>query len=83
MAIEPGPGFFGRNTFVAAIAGDGPLGIATADLSTGEVEVWECAPEALADELARIEPAELVVRASVADPPDGPWIVTRREPWSV
>ena len=71
----------GKNTFVAAIAGDDPLGIATVDLSTGEVEVWECAPEALSDELARIEPAELLVRASGGEPPDGPWIVTRREPW--
>ncbi|MCL7980902.1 MAG: DNA mismatch repair protein MutS [marine benthic group bacterium] len=70
----------GRNNFVAAVAGENPLGIATADLSTGEVEVWECHPEALGDELSRIEPAELVVRSSAAAP-DGPWIVTRREPW--
>ncbi len=71
----------GRNNFVAAVAGESPLGIATADLSTGEVEVWECNPDALADELSRIEPAELLIRASAADPPGGPWIVTRREPW--
>jgi DNA mismatch repair protein MutS len=71
----------GRNNFVAAVAGESPLGIATADLSTGEVEVWECDAGALVDELSRIEPAELVLRASVAEPPDGPWIVTRREPW--
>ena len=71
----------GKNTFVAAIAGDGPLGIATVDLSTGEVEVWECAPDALPDELARIEPAELLLRAADGEPPEGPWIVTRREPW--
>jgi DNA mismatch repair protein MutS len=71
----------GRNNFVAAVAGESPLGIATADLSTGEVEVWECEPDAFADELHRIEPAELVVRASFAELPVGPWIVTRREPW--
>ncbi len=72
---------FGRNTFVAAIAGDGPIGLATADLSTGEVEVWECDTNALADELFRIEPAELLVRSSTGSLPDGPWVVTRREPW--
>ena len=38
----------GRNTCVAAIAGDDPIGLATADLSTGEVEVWECDASGLA-----------------------------------
>ena len=71
----------GRNTFVAAVAGDDPIGLATADLSTGEVEVWECDASALADELHRIEPAELLVKTSSADLPEGPWLVTRREPW--
>ncbi|MGW8281977.1 MAG: DNA mismatch repair protein MutS [Gemmatimonadota bacterium] len=71
----------GRNKFVAAISGDGPFGLATADLSTGEVEVWECGAEALADELFRIEPAELLVKSSAETLPDGPWVITRREPW--
>ncbi len=71
----------GRNTFVAAIAGEDPIGLATADLSTGEVEVWECDASALADELYRIEPAELLVKSSSSDLPEGPWLVTRREPW--
>ncbi len=71
----------GRNKFVAAISGDGPFGLATADLSTGEVEVWECGVDALADELYRIEPAELLVRSSAGSLPDGPWVITRREPW--
>ncbi len=71
----------GRNTFVTAIAGDGPFGIASADLSTGELEVWECEAGALADELRRTEPAELLLRSDAAEPPDGPWTVTRREPW--
>ena len=47
----------GRNTFVAAIAGDDPIGLATADLSTGEVEVWECDASGLVDEMYRIDPA--------------------------
>jgi DNA mismatch repair protein MutS len=71
----------GRNNFVAAVAGSGPVGIATADLSTGEVEVRECAAGAVADELARLEPAEVVLAMGSAMPPDGPWLVTEREAW--
>ena len=71
----------GRNTFVAAIAGEDPIGLATADLSTGEVELWECDASGLVDELYRIEPAELLVKSSSSDVPEGPWLVTRREPW--
>ena len=71
----------GRNNFVAAVAGTRLLAIATADLSTGEVEVRECAAEALADELALLEPAEVVVAADSAPVPAGPWVVTTREAW--
>ncbi|NNK47676.1 MAG: DNA mismatch repair protein MutS [Gemmatimonadetes bacterium] len=71
----------GRNNFVAAVAGSGPVGIATADLSTGEVEVRECAQGAVADELARLEPAEVVLATGSATLPDGPWLVTEREAW--
>jgi DNA mismatch repair protein MutS len=71
----------GRNNFVAALSGTDPVGVATADLSTGEFEVWECSAAALADELARMEPAELLVSAQEPDPPYGAWVVTRREPW--
>jgi DNA mismatch repair protein MutS len=75
----------GRNNFVAAVGGLGGewLGIATADLSTGECEVWECRREALADELGRLEPAELLVpgRAATAGLVAGAWIETVREPW--
>jgi DNA mismatch repair protein MutS len=71
----------GRNTFVAAIAGDGPLAIAAADLSTGEVEAWECEAGALRDELSRLDPAEILLSSIAPEPPVGRWTVTRREPW--
>ncbi len=71
----------GRNNFVAALVGHDRLGLATADLSTGELEVRECSRATLLDELARLEPAEIVVSASAPDPPAGGWVVTRREPW--
>ena len=71
----------GRNNFVAAVAGTGPVGIATADLSTGEVAVLECEQDALADELARIEPAEVVQAAGSDLISTGPWVVTEREAW--
>ena len=71
----------GRNNFVAAVAGTGPLAIATADLSTGEVEVRECAAGALADALTLLEPAEVVVAPDSVPVPEGPWVVTAREAW--
>jgi DNA mismatch repair protein MutS len=71
----------GRNNFVAAVAGTDPVGIATADLSTGEVEVRECRPGAVADELTRLEPAEVVTASESVTLPEGPWVVTEREDW--
>jgi len=71
----------GRNNFVAAVVGTGPVGIATADLSTGEVEVRECSLGAVADELTRLEPAEVVTAPESAPLPQGPWVVTEREAW--
>jgi len=76
-----------RNNFIAAIAecgetdGEPRIAVATADLSTGEFEVRECPAEVLPDELARLEPAEILLSADGAPPPPGPWIVTLREPW--
>lgn len=74
----------GRNNFVAGIGAEGGgdwVGVATADLSTGECEIWECRRSALADELGRLEPAELLVPQGSSDAPPGPWLVTVREPW--
>ncbi len=70
-----------RNNFVAAIAGEGPYGLAAIDLSTGEFDLRSIDDSgALADELGRLEPAELVV-AEEAAAPEGPWLVTCRPPW--
>jgi len=70
-----------RNNFVAAIAGEGPFGVATVDLSTGEFDVLEAPEGGLADELSRLEPAEILWPAAAHEPPAGPWTVTRREAW--
>jgi DNA mismatch repair protein MutS len=52
------------SNFLAALAmlrhGDSDFALAFADVSTGELSVLPLAPEALGDELARIDPAELL-----------------------
>ncbi len=56
----------GRNNFLLAIApgrtrgDDAPAGLAWVDLSTGAFELAELSPEALADEITRLEPAEVL-----------------------
>jgi DNA mismatch repair protein MutS len=54
-----------RNNFLVALAGDpvpgGQLGIAWADLSTGEVRVQGVTWERLTDALGQVEPAELLL----------------------
>ncbi len=70
-----------KNNFVAAVAGDDPVGIATLDVSTGEFETWESAADSLRDELGRLEPAEVLVPDEREEIPDGPWSVTGREAW--
>ncbi|MDP9347588.1 MAG: DNA mismatch repair protein MutS, partial [Gemmatimonadota bacterium] len=52
-----------RNNFLAALAGDpdGEMGLAAADVTTGEVVVTTLAEETLEAELARLEPAELLL----------------------
>jgi DNA mismatch repair protein MutS len=60
----------GRNNFMAAIHVDAKrgYGFAYMDLSTGEFRLTELAtPRELADELARVKPAEVMVNESVAD----------------
>jgi DNA mismatch repair protein MutS len=54
-----------RNNFLAALAGDpeGEMGLAAADVTTGEVVVTTLAEETLEAELARLEPAELLLPA--------------------
>jgi len=70
-----------RNNFVAAVAGGDTVGLASADLSTGEFELWECGGDRLEDELARLEPSELVASSGRDELPPGPWASTRREAW--
>ncbi|MFO1029806.1 MAG: DNA mismatch repair protein MutS [Planctomycetota bacterium] len=49
------------NHLAAVLHGKDKVGVAWVELSTGAFFVHECAPERLADELARIEPAELLL----------------------
>ncbi len=53
----------GRNNFLVALAGeaDGALGLAGVDISTGEVVAAATSPEWLESDLARFEPAELLL----------------------
>jgi DNA mismatch repair protein MutS len=76
-----------RNNHLAAVApGRDRVGLAWVDLSTGAFLVHECAPDRLDDELARIEPAELLLseelrdRAAALRLPDGV-PVTWRQRW--
>jgi DNA mismatch repair protein MutS len=61
-----------RNTFLVALSPprDGRRGLAALDLSTGELLVQEGDPDALAEELGRLEPAELLLPRSSEDAPD-------------
>ena len=57
-----------RNNYLLALApGREAAGLAWVDVSTGAFELTEVAFDALADELARIEPAEVLVSRSVLD----------------
>jgi DNA mismatch repair protein MutS len=57
-----------RNNFLVALAGDaageGPVGVALADLSTGELVLRRVPWEELGDELGRAEPAEILLPRS-------------------
>ncbi|MDP2528225.1 MAG: DNA mismatch repair protein MutS [Candidatus Palauibacterales bacterium] len=71
-----------RNNFIVVLAGHDPVGVATADLSTGEFELWSVQAGELADQLARLEPAELVVaEGEERGAPAGPWAVSRLAAW--
>ena len=71
-----------RNNFIVVLAGRDPVGVATADLSTGEFELWSVRADEVADQLARLEPAELVVaEGDEGGAPSGPWTVSRLAPW--
>jgi DNA mismatch repair protein MutS len=58
----------GRNNYLLAVLpGRDVVGLAWVDVSTGEFAVADVAPAALADELARIEPAEVLVARAFVD----------------
>nr|MCU0936841.1 DNA mismatch repair protein MutS [Gammaproteobacteria bacterium] len=71
------------NLLVAAHAWDGRWGVAALDLASGRFTVAEVeGPEALAAELARLQPAELLVPETGAPPAGAPGAaVRRRPPW--
>jgi DNA mismatch repair protein MutS len=73
------------NHLVAVVAGRDRAGIAWVELSTGSFVVHECDLDRLADELARIEPAELLL-AEAGRAAERPWLppgvpVTWRAPY--
>ena len=61
-----------RNQFLVALSplDEGRRALAALDLSTGELIVQEGDPALLADELGRLEPAELLLPRSSEDAPD-------------
>jgi DNA mismatch repair protein MutS len=75
----------GRNNWIVAVRRDSTVvGIASVDLSTGEFLLESLREEGLAEAVARLAPAEIVVSGSDAAPlphcPSTP-LVTSREPW--
>src|SRR6516165_8377104 len=65
-----------RNNYLVAVAraklsaGDNRFALAFLDISTGEFRLIECDSNALAAELARLEPGEIVVSDSLYDDPE-------------
>jgi DNA mismatch repair protein MutS len=61
-----------NNRLVAVAPGEGHWGLASLDLSTGEVEVLRVDPGELSAELGRLEPSELLVPRGSAQELQGP-----------
>jgi DNA mismatch repair protein MutS len=77
-----------RNNYLVALAGDptpgATVGIAAADLSTGELRVQLARWEALSDRLAQLEPAELLLPRHwelIEVPNPSSAVVTSRPEW--
>ena len=49
------------NILAAVCPADAQVGVATVELSTGEIAVWLCDEDALLDELVRVGPAEVLL----------------------
>ena len=70
------------NLIAAVLRQGGRAGLAVLELASGRFTVGELAGEAaLAAELARLAPAELLAAEGEPAVPDGPWSVTARPPW--
>ena len=77
-----------RNNFLCALHTiDGAVGIAAADLSTGELRLVRCAPEDVEAALARLAPSEVLVSKQGDAPASAPGrgaenaLVTARDAW--
>jgi DNA mismatch repair protein MutS len=77
-----------RNNYLVAVsAAPGTVGVAAADLSTGELRLLLVEPAALEATLARLAPSELLVPrgaplpAAIRSPGDENALVSEREPW--
>lgn len=72
-----------RDNLIAAVLRQGEhAGLAVLELASGRFTVGEPPGEAaLAAELARLAPAELLAPEGDSVLPDGPWSVTSRPPW--
>jgi len=55
-----------HNFLLALVPGDGAVGIAALDVSTGELAVLESGPDEVAHELERLEPRELLLPETAA-----------------
>ena len=71
-----------ENNYIVAIApGKDVVGIALADVSTGEFAVDETPVTALQDTLERLDPRELLVAEEATFAPPADRLVTRRPGW--
>ena len=79
--IEPGMLESGANNYLAAVAAGGAqAGVAFADVTTGEFAVTQLPSGAVAQELARLSPAEVILAESdtaSVDADSAAWSVTR------
>ena len=64
-----------ENVLAAVVERKGKLGLAWAELSTGKFEVAEVSRLGLIDEIARLDPAELIVAETAVD---APWLKALR-----
>lgn len=74
-----------QNNYLAAVAPGEPVGLAWVDLSTGRFVAAAFPPSQLADQLARIAPAECLLAEGAEPLPahlDGQMMVTRRPAWA-